>query len=68
MVFERGTFHFTRMHSTIKYFLGFMFWVPRDPELARGQVKRMSNKVTNDKELIDQCEEVFKAYIPPENF
>lgn len=68
MIFKKGISVFPRMRSTVKHFLGFMFWVPKDAELARHQVKRMEKKITNHDELIDHCEELFERDILPEDF
>jgi len=41
LIYKEGILKFPRLHSVIKFVMGYMIWVPKDPILAIDQVKRI---------------------------
>ena len=63
-VFERCIARLPWMRSVIKFIAGFMLWVPKDPELAWNQVKRMEKEVKTEDDLIQHCQDVLVRDMP----
>lgn len=67
VLYEQCIKNLPRLWSYIKFFAGFMLWIPKSPEEGLKRIRRVDREIKSKDELLDFCKETLIKPMPEDD-